>query len=70
LPKEHYLKYGGVKFIKNVPPEQINRFVRKLPEEKRQSLYLVAKELAEHGLIQICPGEFSAIDEDSYDQQK
>ncbi|HHX51797.1 MAG TPA: hypothetical protein GX711_10200, partial [Clostridia bacterium] len=57
-------------FVKNVPPEQINSFVRKLPEEKRKSLYSVAKELSDHGLIQIRPGEFSTIDEDTDDYQK
>jgi len=31
-----YLKYGGVKFWNNVPPEEINRFVRNLPPEKKR----------------------------------
>ncbi|WP_268236563.1 hypothetical protein [Caldalkalibacillus thermarum] len=35
-PNEHFAQFGGVHFINNVPPEEINRFVRELPEAKRQ----------------------------------
>ncbi|NLL19224.1 MAG: hypothetical protein GX262_09405 [Clostridia bacterium] len=70
MPKEYYLKYGGVKFVNNVPPEQINEFVAGLSEQKRSSLYEVAKELWEHGLITIREGEFTTIDDEMYDAQK
>lgn len=33
----NYLRYGGAKFTNNVPPEEINRFVRDLPAEDRES---------------------------------
>ncbi|EGL82918.1 hypothetical protein CathTA2_1583 [Caldalkalibacillus thermarum TA2.A1] len=35
-PNEHFAQFGDVHFINNVPPEEINRFVRELPEAKRQ----------------------------------
>lgn len=70
MPKEYYLKYGGVKFKNNVPPEQINKFVAGLPEERRNSLYEVAKELWDQGLITIYEGEFTTIDDELYDAQK
>jgi len=70
LPKEYILKYGGVKFVNNVPPEQINEFVARLPEQKRSSLYEVAKELWHQGLITIKPGEFYTVDDEMYDAQK
>ena len=38
---KHYLKYGGVHFVNNVSPEEINRFVNSLSEEERSSLYNV-----------------------------
>ncbi|MDS1029841.1 hypothetical protein RDV78_04895 [Bacillota bacterium LX-D] len=60
---DKYLKYGGIKFKNNVPPKEINEFVARLPEEKRGSLYQVAKELTDHGLITL-EGEFSTIDDD------
>ncbi|NLC77934.1 MAG: hypothetical protein GX750_10010 [Clostridia bacterium] len=67
---EYYLKYGGVKFVPNVPPEQINEFVARLSEKQRSSLYEVAKELWDHGLITIREGEFTTIDDEMYDAQK
>lgn len=70
MPKEYYLKYGGDKFVNNVPPEQINEFVARLPEQQRSSLYEVAKELWDKGLITIKQGEFTTIDDEMYDVQK
>lgn len=65
MPEGYFLKFGGVRFVNNVPPEKINQFVMKLPEEKRASLYSVAKELSDHGLISIQEGQFSSIDEET-----
>lgn len=70
MPKEYFLKYGGVKFTSNVPPEQINEFVARLSEKQRTSLYEVAKELWDQGLITIKEGQFSTIDKDQIDVQK
>ena len=70
MSKKHFLKYGGVKFINNVPPEKINEFVANLADEKKGSIYEVAKELQDKGLITIESGEFSTIDKDMIDFQK
>lgn len=70
MPGEMYLKYGGVRFINNVPPREINRFVRELPDEKRSSMYEIAKELCDHGLITIYEGQFSTADDETETFQK
>jgi uncharacterized protein (DUF2461 family) len=57
-----YLKYGGVKFWNNVPPEEINRFVRNLPPEKKDSLFEVVQILEREGLITLDRDEVSTID--------
>lgn len=60
---EQFLKYGGVKFHANVEPEEINRFVRDLPESRRNSLQQVARALRDAGLITL-EDEFSTIDDE------
>jgi len=50
---EHYARHGGVHFIAHVPENQINRYIGELPEEKRESLYEVMKELENKGWISI-----------------
>lgn len=57
-----HLQYGGVKFWNNVPPEEINRFVRDLPPEKKDSLFEVAQILDQEGLITLDRDEVSTID--------
>ncbi|MDI3546730.1 MAG: hypothetical protein PWR10_382 [Halanaerobiales bacterium] len=47
------IKYGGIKYINNVPTEQINRFVMELPEERRSSMAEVTRILEEEGLISL-----------------
>ncbi|MBO8169995.1 MAG: hypothetical protein H0Z35_12545 [Thermoanaerobacteraceae bacterium] len=60
-----FLKYGGIKFKPLAEPEEINRFVAQLPEQKRNSLYSVAEELRKAGLIFIPnDGEFTTVDTD------
>lgn len=59
---EKYLQYGGVKFWNNVPPEEINRFVRELPEDKKGSLFEVVQILDKEGLITLDRDEVSTID--------
>ncbi len=51
---------GGVHFTQQASTEQINQFVRRLPEQKRDSLFEVLDELNQAGLIQIKnDGQFS-----------
>ena len=65
---ERVMKYGGVKFRNLVPPVKINRFVNKLPDERKESLFEVAKELSNAGLIKILNDRASStIDEDLVD---
>ena len=52
-----YIKYGGVKFINNVTPEEINSFVRELPLGDRESLFTVIKKLDQQGLISLLEDE-------------
>lgn len=60
---EGFLKYGGVRFRAKAAPEEINRFVRGLPEERRRSLHEVARALRDAGLIEVEDG-FSTIDDE------
>jgi hypothetical protein len=65
---ERVIKYGGVKFRNLVPPVKINRFVNKLPSNKRASLFEIASELNDAGMIEILNGrEHSTIDKDLVD---
>ncbi len=60
---EGFLKYGGVRFRAKAAPEEINRFVRQLPAERRRSLHEVARALRDAGLIEV-EGEFSTLDDE------
>ncbi len=60
---ERFLKYGGVKFRAHASPEEINRFVRSLPEGDRRSLAAVARALRDAGLIEL-EGDYSTIDDE------
>ena len=67
---ERIMKYGGVKFRNLVPPVKINRFVNRLPRIKRASLFEIASELQEAGLIEVLNGRaHSTIDKDTIDDQ-
>lgn len=67
---ERIMKYGGVKFRNLVPPVKINRFVNRLPFEKRDSLFEIASELQEAGLIDVLEGRaHSTIDKDTIEDQ-
>jgi hypothetical protein len=64
------MKYGGVKFRNLVPPVKINRFVNRLPRDKQVSLFEIASELQEAGLIDVLNGRaHSTIDKDTIDDQ-
>lgn len=47
-----HIKYGAAGFRTKAAPSQINRFVRNLPSDKRQSLFQVAEELKSAGMIE------------------
>ncbi|SMO68304.1 hypothetical protein [Melghirimyces algeriensis] len=49
--QEHFARHGGVHFTPNASPEIINRFVKNLPIERRESFYEIMKELSEADLI-------------------
>ncbi|WP_040683222.1 hypothetical protein [Thermosinus carboxydivorans] len=49
---KNHIRYAGAGFQAKVSPSRINRFVRALPEKKRQSLFSVAEELKSAGLIE------------------
>ncbi|GLG01977.1 hypothetical protein Alches_20180 [Alicyclobacillus hesperidum subsp. aegles] len=51
--RDLYAKYGGVHFVQLAPGQDINKFVRSLPEAKRDSLFEVLHELDQAGLIAI-----------------
>ncbi|MFP4016321.1 MAG: hypothetical protein ACLFUI_04760 [Halanaerobiales bacterium] len=51
------IKYGGIKYINNVPTEQISDFVDKLPDDKRSSMAEVTQILKEEGLISLIPDD-------------
>jgi hypothetical protein len=65
---ERVIKYGGVKFRNLVPPVKINRFVNKLPQDKKASLFEIATELSDVGMIEILNDRaHSTIDQDLVD---
>lgn len=67
---ERILKYGGVKIRNLVPPVKINRFVNRLPKNKRDSLFEIASELQEAGMIKVLNDRtHSTIDKDTVDDQ-
>lgn len=67
---ERILKYGGVKFRNLVPPVKINRFVNRLPRNKRDSLFEISSELQQAGLIKVFNDRsHSTVDKDLIDDQ-
>lgn len=67
---DHILKYGGIKFVKNVSTEEINEFVNNLSVEKRKNLANVTMELKNAGMITLIPGAYSTIDDEMEDEQE
>lgn len=47
------IKYGGIKYINNVPTDEINKYVSELPEKKRSSIAEVTQLLKDEGLISL-----------------
>ena len=62
MPKQ-YLKYGGVRFVDNATPEEINSFVDRLSDTQRRSLFNVVTLLEEEGLISLIEGDTTTIDQ-------
>lgn len=62
MPKQ-YLKYGGVRFVNNATPEEINSFVNNLSDDERYSLYNIVSLLEEEGLISLIEGDTTTIDQ-------
>jgi hypothetical protein len=62
MPKQ-YLKYGGVRFVNNATPEEINSFVDRLSDTQRRSLFNVVTLLEEEGLISLIEGDTTTIDQ-------
>lgn len=52
-PRSLHAKYGGVHFTQLATAQDINNFVKTLPEEKRDSLFEVMEELHNQGYIRI-----------------
>ncbi|MFP4016450.1 MAG: hypothetical protein ACOCQO_01740 [Halanaerobiaceae bacterium] len=51
------MRYGGVKYINNVPREEIAHFIDELPEDKRDSMAEVTQILKDEGLISLIPDD-------------
>ncbi len=49
--------YGGIKYVNNVPRDEISSFIDSLPEEKRSSMAEVTQILKDEGLISIIPDD-------------
>ncbi len=60
--EKQYLKYGGVRFINNASPEEVNSFVDGLSDTQRRSLFNVVTLLEEEGLISLIEGDTTTID--------
>lgn len=59
---KQYLKYGGVRFVNNATPEEINAFVNGLSDDQRGSLFSVVSLLKEEGFITLIEGDTTTID--------
>lgn len=57
-----HARFGGVKFRNNAPVEEINKFVRGLRAEERESLFEVLTRLQSEGLITIDDEDITTID--------
>jgi hypothetical protein len=51
VQKDLYARHGGIHFKNNVPAEQINQFVKQLPDERRDNWFEVFSELETAGMI-------------------
>jgi len=55
--KVRVMCYGGIKYVNNVPRDEISSFIDSLPEEKRSSMAEVTQILKDEGLISIIPDD-------------
>ena len=47
------MRYGGIKYITNVPNEEISEFINNLPEDGRESMADLTQVLKDEGLISL-----------------
>ncbi|MFZ5942920.1 MAG: hypothetical protein ACOYVD_02335 [Bacillota bacterium] len=66
---EKHIKFGGMKFEQNADNKEINKFVRDLPKEKKQSMYQVVNELDDANLIDM-KNEVTTIDDETIHWQE
>lgn len=59
---DRHIKYGGVRFVNNASPKEINNFVRNLPEHQKDSLFEVVRLLDQEGLITLIDGDNTTVD--------
>ncbi|MBZ4653340.1 MAG: hypothetical protein JG781_679 [Peptococcaceae bacterium] len=59
------MKFGGMKFKALANPKEINTYVRSLPEDQRSSMFEVAKELENQGMIEFTGPLNSEVFDDS-----
>lgn len=64
MADHQYIKYGGMRFFRNAEPEEINRYVRELPQKERESLAMVVRKLEEAGLISLDENDMVTIDDE------
>lgn len=53
IHESKYAKHGGVHFLQKAKAQEINEFVKKLPEDRRDNLFEVLEELDQAGLISL-----------------
>lgn len=67
--EEKFIKYGGMKFEQNASAEEINKFVRDLPEYQKDSLFEVSQALNDEGLISLL-NQVTTIDDEMIEYQE
>lgn len=70
MSADMHVKYGGVRFVNNVPPREINEYVRSLPPEEKESLFEVIQKLRQEGMITVFDGDVVTIDDEMQDMQE
>ncbi|MFZ7103569.1 MAG: hypothetical protein ACOWWO_13075 [Peptococcaceae bacterium] len=68
VPRDKYIKFGGMKFAQNTSTQEINEFVDALPENKRQSMHQVVEELDDADLINLL-NQVTTIDDETLQWQ-
>lgn len=69
MGKDKYVKFGGMKFEQNASNKEVNKFVNKLPDKKKQSIHQVVESLDEQGLIDL-KNQVTTIDDEMIEWQE